>query len=88
MLDVAQHPTAPAIVRARAAQAAGRLRPSARVVGELARMAADPSASTHDRIGALGGLAKASPARARRLAAELGSDLDGGLAAVARRMAR
>jgi hypothetical protein len=66
--------------------AAGRLQPSPAVIRELTALAADRGVSRHDRIGALRGLAKASPARARKLAAGLMTDPERAVAAVARRI--
>lgn len=88
MMRIAVDPSAPPQVRSRAAMAAGRLHPSPAVVRALAKLAADPTASRHDRIGALRGLAKASPDRARKLAAGLMTGSDRGLAAVARKIGR
>ncbi|WP_437594417.1 hypothetical protein [Sorangium sp. So ce1000] len=80
LLAVGRDPGAPAYVRARALAAAGRAaaRSSAspRVIAELQAFAADPRLPRRARLGAVQGVASASPAAARALAARLVADPD------------
>ncbi|WP_437917086.1 hypothetical protein WME73_23060 [Sorangium sp. So ce302] len=91
LLAVGRDPGAPAYVRARALTAAGRAATrssaSARVITELQALAADPRLPRRARLGAVEGVASASPAAARALAARLTADADGVVERMAARAA-
>ncbi|WP_437301153.1 hypothetical protein [Sorangium sp. So ce426] len=91
LLAVGRDPGAPAYVRARALTAAGRAatRSSApaRVLAELQALAADPRLPRRARLGAVEGVASASPAAARALAARLTAGADGVVERMAARAA-
>jgi hypothetical protein len=80
-------------VRARALTAAGRAATrssasaSTRVIAELQALAADPRLPRRARLGAVEGVASASPAAARALAARLTADADGVVERMATRAA-
>ncbi|WP_437539070.1 hypothetical protein WME79_23130 [Sorangium sp. So ce726] len=80
LLAVGRDPGVPAYVRARALTAAGRAATrsfaSARVIAELQALAADPRLPRRARLGAVEGVASASRAAARALAARLTADPD------------
>ncbi|WP_437330805.1 hypothetical protein [Sorangium sp. So ce381] len=92
LLAVGRDPGAPAYMRARALTAAGRAAArssaSARVVAELQALAADPRLPRRARLGAVQGVASASPAAARALAARLTGDADRVVERTATRAAR
>ncbi|WP_159397298.1 hypothetical protein [Sorangium cellulosum] len=95
LLAVGRDPAAPVQVRARALAAAGRAAaaahaaaPVARAVAELQALAADPRQPRRARLGAIQGIASASPAAARALAARLTADPDGVVERMAARAAR
>ncbi|MGK4004441.1 hypothetical protein WMF31_17530 [Sorangium sp. So ce1036] len=77
LLAVGRDPGAPAHVRARALAAVGRAAaPPAGALAELEALAADPRLPRVARLGAIQGVASASPAAARALAARLIADPD------------
>ncbi|MDC0676219.1 hypothetical protein [Sorangium atrum] len=92
LLAVGRDPGAPAYMRARALTAAGRAAArssaSARVIAELQALAADPRLPRRARLGAVEGVASASPAAARALAARLTGDADRVVERTATRAAR
>ncbi|WP_437683577.1 hypothetical protein [Sorangium sp. So ce131] len=95
LLAVGRDPAAPVQVRARALAAAGRAAaelhvaaPAARAVADLQALAADPRQPRGARLGAIQGVASASPAAARALAARLVADPDDVVERVALRAAR
>ncbi|WP_437312129.1 hypothetical protein [Sorangium sp. So ce388] len=89
LLAVGRDPAAPVQARARALAAAGRAAtPSAPVLAELQALAADPRLPRRARLGAIQGLASASPAAARALAARLAADPDAVVGRMATRAAR
>ncbi|WP_437948717.1 hypothetical protein WME98_50175 [Sorangium sp. So ce296] len=92
LLAVGRDPGAPAHVRARALAAAGRAAaasaPAARVAAELQALAADPRLPRRARLGAIQGVASASPDAARALAARLAADPDEVVEQMAARAAR
>ncbi|WP_437322198.1 hypothetical protein [Sorangium sp. So ce394] len=92
LLAVGRDPGAPAHVRARALAAAGRAAaasaPAARVAAALQALAADPRLPRRARLGAIQGVAWASPDAARALAAQLAADPDEVVERMAARAAR
>ncbi|WP_438030803.1 hypothetical protein [Sorangium sp. So ce233] len=97
LLAVGRDPGAPVQARARALAAAGRaVAPaaaapstvSARVLADLEALAVDPRLPRHARLGAIQGVAAASPSAARALAARLAADPDRVVGRMATRAAR
>ncbi|XXX82589.1 hypothetical protein WMF30_27940 [Sorangium sp. So ce134] len=92
LLAVGRDEGAPVQARARALAAAGRAAagsaPSARVVAALQALAADPRLPRRARLGAIQGVASASPDAARALAGRLAADPDEVVERMAARAAR
>ncbi|AUX33256.1 MULTISPECIES: hypothetical protein [Sorangium] len=92
LLAVGRDPGAPAHARARALAAAGRAAaasaPAARVAAELQALAEDPRLPRRARLGAIQGVASASPDAARALAARMAADPDHVVERMAARAAR
>ncbi|MGK3993521.1 hypothetical protein [Sorangium sp. So ce1024] len=94
LLAIGRDPGAPVHARARALAAAGRAAaasaaaPPARVLAELQALAADPSLPRRARLGAIQGVAAASPTASRALAVRLAGDPDSVVRRMATRAAR